>query len=41
MKENAGAADVSLTGEEVAALDKLLDSIPMSAVFGGTRIVAR
>ena len=41
MKENAGAADVSLTGEEVAALDKLLDSIPMSAVFGGARIVAR
>ena len=41
LKENAGAADVSLTADEVAALDKALDTIPMSAVFGGTRIVRK
>jgi aryl-alcohol dehydrogenase-like predicted oxidoreductase len=37
MKENAGAAEIKLTKEEVAELDKTLDRIPMSAVFGGTR----
>lgn len=41
LKENAGAADVILTADEVAALDKTLDTIPMSAVFGGTRVVNR
>ena len=41
LKENAGAADVILTADEVAALDKTLDAIPMSAVFGGTRVVSR
>ena len=41
LKENAGAADVLLTADEVAALDKTLDTIPMSAVFGGTRVVSR
>lgn len=41
LKENAGAADVILTADEVAALDKTLDTIPMSAVFGGTRVVSR
>ncbi|EKY01651.1 aldo/keto reductase [Selenomonas sp. oral taxon 138] len=32
--ENAGAADIALTSEEVAAIDARLESIPMSAVFG-------
>lgn len=32
--ENAGAAAVKLTQEEVAALDEALDKVPMSAVFG-------
>lgn len=41
LKENAGAADVSLTADEVAALDKALDTIPMSAVFGGTKVVSK
>jgi aryl-alcohol dehydrogenase-like predicted oxidoreductase len=36
MKENAGAADIKLTAEEVIELDTALDRIPMSAVFGGT-----
>lgn len=40
MRENAGAADVRLTPSEVAVLDKILVSIPMSAVFGGTKIVS-
>lgn len=38
MQENAGSADVNLTAEEVRRLDAALDSIPMSAVFGGTKI---
>ena len=37
MKENANAPEILLTSEEVKALDSALDSIPMSAVFGGTR----
>ena len=41
MRENAGAADVVLTNEEVAAIDQTLSSIPMSAVFGGTEEVSR
>ena len=32
--ENAGAAAVKLTQEEVAALDEALGKVPMSAVFG-------
>ena len=41
MRENAGAAEIVLSPEEVAALDEKLDTIPMSAVFGGTRTVSR
>lgn len=41
MRENAGAAEVVLSPAEVEALDKTLDTIPMSAVFGGTKVVAR
>lgn len=36
MAENAGAASVSLSADEVNALDKALDCMEMSAVFGGT-----
>lgn len=36
MRENAGAADVKLSSEEVKALDEVLAHIEMSAVFGGT-----
>lgn len=36
LKENAGAAGIRLTPEEVAALDQALDSMKMSGVFGGT-----
>lgn len=41
MRENAGAAEVVLSPAEAEALDKTLDTIPMSAVFGGTKVVAR
>lgn len=41
MRENAGAAEVILSPAEVETLDKTLDTIPMSAVFGGTKVVAR
>ena len=34
MKENAGAASVSLTAEEVAEIDHALDTTAMSGVFG-------
>lgn len=36
--ENAGAADIQLTTEEVKALDIMLDRMEMSEVFGGSRI---
>lgn len=39
LKENAGAAEVKLTAEEVRTLDNALDQIEISEVFGGSRIV--
>lgn len=41
MRENAGAAEVVLSPAEVEALDKTLDTIPMSAVFGGSAVESR
>ena len=41
LQENAGAADIELSQEEVAALDAALDHMEMSAVFGGSQIKAR
>ena len=38
MAENAGAAMVKLSADEVKALDKALDSMEMSDVFGGTSV---
>ena len=38
LKENAAAADIILTADEVAAIEKKLDSIKMSQVFGGSKI---
>ena len=37
--ENAGAAEIVLSKAEVAALDEALAKIPMSAVFGGSKIL--
>lgn len=38
LKENAGAVDIELTEEEIAALDGQLDNMEMSDVFGGTSV---
>lgn len=37
LQENAGATDVMLTNAEVKQIDKALDAMPMSGVFGGTK----
>lgn len=38
LMENAQAAEVELTQQEVKAIDRMLDNVPMSEVFGGSRI---
>lgn len=38
LKENAGAADIELTSDDVKSIDSALDHMKMSAVFGGTKI---
>ena len=38
LSENAKAADVKLTKQEVEELDRMLDTVPMSQVFGGSRV---
>lgn len=38
LEENARSAEIRLTKEEVKELDTMLDTIPMSEVFGGSRI---
>lgn len=40
LKENAGAADIRLSPEEISAIDSALGSMPMSEVFGGSRIIS-
>lgn len=40
LQENAGAADVILSGEEVKQIDWILAMTPISDVFGGTKIKA-
>lgn len=37
----AGAAEISLTAEEVQAIDKALDGMEMSEVFGGSAVKSR
>lgn len=41
LAENAKAADVALTKEEVDALDRALDGMEMSDVFGGSSIIKK
>ena len=36
--ENARSADVELTEKELQEIDRMLDTVPMSEVFGGSRI---
>jgi aryl-alcohol dehydrogenase-like predicted oxidoreductase len=38
LKENAGASEISLTQQEVEALDEKLNKMKMSEVFGGSKI---
>ena len=38
LQENARSADVVLTEDEVKMLDEMLDTVPMSEVFGGSRV---
>ena len=38
LKENAGAAEILLTREEIEKIDAMLEEIPMSDVFGGTKV---
>ena len=38
LTENAGSADVCLTADEVEKIDKALDCMEMSEVFGGSKI---
>ena len=39
LQENAGAADIRLSAEEVRELDEALNQMKMSVVFGGSRMV--
>lgn len=41
MAENASAADIILTSDEVAAIDDALDNMEISEVFGGSKIVRK
>lgn len=38
LKENAGAADIHLSKEEIAAMDRALDAMDLSDVFGGSKV---
>lgn len=38
IEDNIAAADIKMSQEEVAEIDNTLDKIPMSEVFGGSRI---
>lgn len=38
LQENAGAADITFTLEEVQAIDEALDGMEMSEVFGGLKV---
>lgn len=41
LTENLGAAEVTLSADEVAALDQALERIPMSQVFGGSPVAKK
>ena len=41
LTENLGSADVELTAEEVTAIDKALETMEMSKVFGGAKIIQK
>ena len=39
LTENAGAADVVLTAGEVSEIDRALDAMSMSEVYGGAPVI--
>jgi aryl-alcohol dehydrogenase-like predicted oxidoreductase len=39
LEENAGAAKIEMSAEELKRIDTALDGMEMSAVFGGSNIV--
>ena len=39
LRENAGAAEITLSPEELAQIDYALNHMEMSAVFGGAKII--
>lgn len=41
LRENLGTADAALTPSEVSAIDRALDGMEMSAVFGGSQIAGK
>ena len=41
LKENFGAMDVELTTEEIKHIDQALDTMKMSEVFGGSKVVGK
>lgn len=41
LRENAAAADIFLTPDEVNSIDSVLDGMEMSEVFGGSKIVEK
>lgn len=41
LAENAGAAEIQLSAAEVEELDRALDGMEMSQVFGGSQIVQK
>ena len=38
LEENMKAADIKLTQDEVKSIDEMIDHMPMSPVFGGSKI---
>lgn len=41
LMENAGSAEIELSKEEIKKLDKALDNMEMSEVFGGSKIIKK
>ena len=39
LRENAGAADIQLSAEDVSQIDTALDNMEMSAVYGGAPVI--
>lgn len=38
LEENMRASEIELSAEEIKTIDEMLDTIPMSQVFGGSQV---